>query len=424
MKYSSLVGHVIQIYGSFIAAIERPADLLIRQFFYERKYLGAKDRRFIADAYFGTIKNKLRCEHLAMDAFPSDSPVTPLVVAAYLIASVGQAPHAIGASLRELGFEFDDGVFDIMADRTREVRRLSHLPPVERLAIGYSFPPWLVERLSQEYGLEEVEAILDALNDEAHTVLRVNTLLHPTREDLSAELQSEGCATSLSMLAPDALLLPRRANVMGLNSFKRGAFEIQDEASQMVAPFAKLERANPKVLDACAGAGGKTLHLAALLKNRGEIYATDVDKYKLEELKRRVRRSTAQNVRIVFPEQKSRTLGPQRHGWFDLVLLDVPCSGTGTLRRNPGIKWVITPQMISELIEKQRSILVENLKYLKPEGTLLYATCSILKEEGEDQVAWLLQHHPEFELEEELRTRPDQQGCDGFYAARLKKRPI
>jgi 16S rRNA (cytosine967-C5)-methyltransferase len=209
---------------------------------------------------------------------------------------------------------------------------------------------------------------------------------------------------------------------MGLSSFKRGAFEVQDEASQMVAPFANVEKSNLKVLDACAGAGGKTLHLAALLRNKGEIFATDVEGYKLEELKRRVKRSTAQNVRIVMPEQKPKTLGESKREWFDLVLLDVPCSGTGTLRRNPGIKWVLSEQMLSELLEKQHLILTENIPYLKPGGKLVYATCSILREEGEDQAKWILDNYPgQFELEQELRTRPDKEGCDGFYAARLRK---
>ena len=422
MRQSSLIGHTIEIYSKYADNPEKPADSLIRQFFYERKYLGAKDRRFIADAYFGTIKNKLRCEALATDATGDRVPHRALIVAAYLIANAGVAPQSMQEALKEINLEFPLEVFEAMGDRMREVKRLSALDPATRLSIGYSYPRWFVERLTNEYGIEEVESILEALNDEAPTVLRVNKLVLNTRDELRVELENEGCESALSMIAPDALVLPKRVNVMGLSAFKRGAFEVQDEASQLVAPFASIEKSSLKVLDACAGAGGKTLHLAALLRNKGEIFATDVEGYKLEELKRRVKRSTAQNVRIVMPDQKPKVLGESKKEWFDLVLLDVPCSGTGTLRRNPGIKWVLTEQMVAELMAKQRSILAENIPYLKPGGKLVYATCSILREEGEDQAKWILDTYPgQFELEQELRTRPDKEGCDGFFAARFRK---
>jgi 16S rRNA (cytosine967-C5)-methyltransferase len=186
-------------------------------------------------------------------------------------------------------------------------------------------------------------------------------------------------------------------------------------------PFAQIRKTAIKALDACAGAGGKTLHLAALMKNHGEIYATDIEARKLEELKVRSRRSGAQNIRIVLPIQKEKTLGADKTEWFDLVLLDVPCTGTGTLRRNPGIKWLLTEQMLAELLAKQQVILEENARFVKPGGTLLYATCSLLKEEGEDQMKWFTGIHPEYTLEETLRTRPDIQGCDGFFVARLRK---
>jgi 16S rRNA (cytosine967-C5)-methyltransferase len=259
------------------------------------------------------------------------------------------------------------------------------------------------------------------MNDEAPTVLRANTLVVANREELAEELKKEECETSFSHIAQNALILPKRINVMGLESFRRGAFEMQDESSQLVAPFSKITKSLVRVLDACAGAGGKTLHLAALLRNRGEIYATDVDPWKLEELKKRVRRSTAQNVRIVKPDERERMLGPEKKHWFDVVLLDVPCTGTGTLRRNPSIKWVLTEQMLSEVLEKQKAILEENIDFVKTGGTLLYATCSVLKDEGEDQIQAFVERHPEFVLEETMRTRPDKEGCDGFFAARLRK---
>jgi len=423
MKQSSLIGHTIEVFSLFANKPHIPADSIIREYFRDRKYLGSKDRKFIADAYFGTIKNYLRLEALVKDATQVEAVPHEMYVIAYLIANASIAPPAVKESLRELDRkETSLTTLDtlwLIADRHREIKRLSSLPIDERLSTAYSFPKWFVEKLLTEYPNTEVEDILSSLNDEAPTVLRTNTLKVPSREELHKTLEGEGCSVIDSQIAQDALVLEKRTNVFNLKSFKAGAFEIQDEASQLVAPFTQPKRTS-KVLDACAGAGGKTLHLSALLENKGEIFATDVDKRKLEELKKRLRRSGAQNVRVVEPERREAVLKDKKN-WFDVILLDVPCSGTGTLRRNPSIKWVLTPQMLQEVEEKQQAIIEENNEYLKPGGALVYATCSILKEEGEYQVEAFLQRHPEFVLEEMLRTRPDRQGCDGFFAARLRK---
>ncbi|MFI5264218.1 MAG: RsmB/NOP family class I SAM-dependent RNA methyltransferase, partial [Candidatus Kapaibacterium sp.] len=184
--------------------------------------------------------------------------------------------------------------------------------------------------------------------------------------------------------------------------------------------FAGIHSNRIKILDACAGAGGKTLHFSSLLGNHGEIFATDIDERKLDELKKRVVRSHAQNIRIVPPEKYEKIL-KDKTGFFDIVLLDVPCSGTGTLRRNPSIKWNLTEEMLAELSVKQRAILEANKDLVKPGGMLLYATCSILKSEGEEQVEWFCKDHPEFHLEATSRTHPQRDGCDGFFAARIKR---
>jgi 16S rRNA (cytosine967-C5)-methyltransferase len=211
-------------------------------------------------------------------------------------------------------------------------------------------------------------------------------------------------------------------NLWDLKPFKQGHFEVQDEASQIVAPFANITSKKIRVLDACAGAGGKSLHFASLMHGSGEIFATDVDKYKLDEMRKRVIRSNAQNIRIVKPDKYDEKLGVQAFGSFDVVLLDVPCSGTGTLRRNPSIKWRLTESMHDELIEKQRTILERNSPYVKEGGVLLYSTCSLLKSEGEEQVDWFLGLHSEYALEDTRRTRPDIEGADGFFVARLRRR--
>ncbi len=422
MYPSSLFGHTIEVYSEFRENPAIPADAIIRKFFLNRKYLGAKDRRFIADAYFGTIKNWRRLESLVVDCFEDQTITATRTLAAYSIAYLDESAETTRATFAEIprNEPLATDALIRLADREREEARLASLPLDEQLGSRYSYPTWFVSRVREEYGEEVVTQLLLTLNGEAPTSLRANTLI-TDRDALTKELRGEGCETAFSQIAENAIILEKRVNVFGLDSFRRGAFEVQDEASQLVAPLAGIRKTAIKALDACAGAGGKTLHLSALMKNHGEIFASDVDDWKLDELKLRSRRSGAQNIRIVKQADKIKFLGEDKSGWFDLVLLDVPCTGSGTVRRNPGIKWLLTEQMLDELVQKQRTILEENASFVKLGGTLLYATCSVLKEEGEAQLKWFTGQHPEFQLEETLRTHPELDGCDGFFAARMRK---
>ena len=422
MQKSSLIGHTIEAYSEFAENSAIPADAILRKFFFNRKYLGSVDRRVIASAFFGAIKNFLRLEAIAQDALPSEIHKPELIIGAYFILFENVPPKEMQEYIKRLTNTFKHDypleIFQAMADSMREENRLSLLPKSKRLATLHSFPLWFVKKIDKEYGAG-TESLLASLNSEAPTVLRVNTAI-TTREELRKELAQESIDTELSKISEYGLVLKKRINVWDLKSFKRGTFEIQDEASQLVAPFADIHSKRIKILDACAGAGGKTLHLSALLENQGEIFATDASPRKLEELKKRIVRSKAQNVRIVQPDQYEKTLGT-KSDWFDIVLLDVPCTGTGTVRRNPSIKWNLTEEMLAELTGKQRDIIEKNIHFIKPGGKLLYATCSILQEEGEEQMEWLIKLHPEFKLEEKKRTHPERDGCDGFFVARLKR---
>ncbi len=423
MQKSSLIGHTIEVYSEFANNSAIPADAVLRRFFLNRKYLGSKDRRVIATAYFGTIKNFLRLEAIAQDAFATDVHRPELIIAAYFILFENENPEETRLILAELSndfnYDYSRQAFEAMADRSREEFRLQALQNAERLSTLHSFPLWFIKEIEKEYAADLVEPILNSLNAEAPTVLRVNTTMI-TRDDLRKELSEQGIETELSVISEDGLLLHKRINIWDLAAFKRGAFEVQDEASQLVAPFADIHSNRIKILDACAGAGGKALNFSSLLKNQGEIFATDVDPNKLDELKKRVVRSNSQNIRIVHPD-KYDSLISNKLNWFDIVLLDVPCSGTGTLRRNPSIKWNLTEEMLMELIQKQKTILEANSKFVKPGGMLLYATCSLLKTEGEEQIEWFIKVHPEFHLEETKRIHPESDGCDGFFVARLKR---
>jgi len=284
--------------------------------------------------------------------------------------------------------------------------------------INESIPDWLDELGEQELGAAWDDE-LHALNDEASVVLRANTLKISARE-LRAMLMEDEVATSTLANLPDALILNERQNVFRLPAFKEGLFEVQDAASQRIAPFMKLEP-GMRVIDACAGAGGKTLHIASLLQNKGRIIAMDVEGWKLDELKKRARRADASNIietRIIESSKSVKRL----ENSADRLLLDVPCSGLGVLKRNPDAKWKLTPQFIDEVKTLQQHIINDYCQMVKPGGLMVYSTCSILPAENEKQVEkFLTDHTGKFELIEQQHTRPSE-GFDGFYMALIKRK--
>jgi 16S rRNA (cytosine967-C5)-methyltransferase len=279
-----------------------------------------------------------------------------------------------------------------------------------------SIPDWLDELGEQELGkLWDKE--LQSLNEEAQVVLRVNTLKTSQRE-LHDRLRDEEVLTDTIEGFPDALVLEERQNVFGTTAFKDGFFEVQDAASQVIAPFLRIEP-GMRVVDACAGAGGKTLHLAALMKNKGRIVAMDVEEWKLDELSKRARRAGVSNMETRFIES-SKTVKRLENS-ADRLLLDVPCSGLGVLRRNPDAKWKLSLDFISKVKELQQHIINDYCMMLKPGGLMVYSTCSILSSENEKQVKQFLEAKGEkFELIEEKRTWPSE-GFDGFYMALIKR---
>jgi 16S rRNA (cytosine967-C5)-methyltransferase len=279
-----------------------------------------------------------------------------------------------------------------------------------------SIPDWLDELGEQELGkLWDKE--LQSLNEEAQVVLRVNTLKTSPRE-LHDRLRDEEVLTDNIEGFPDALVLEERQNVFGTTAFKDGLFEVQDAASQVIAPFLRIEP-GMRVVDACAGAGGKTLHLAALMKNKGRIVAMDVEEWKLDELSKRARRAGVSNMETRFIES-SKTV-KRLESSADRLLLDVPCSGLGVLRRNPDAKWKLSLDFIAKVKELQQHIINDYCMMLKPGGLMVYSTCSILSSENEQQVKQFLDAKGDkFELIEEKRTWPSE-GFDGFYMALIKR---
>ncbi|MEM4257619.1 MAG: RsmB/NOP family class I SAM-dependent RNA methyltransferase [Candidatus Thermoplasmatota archaeon] len=279
-----------------------------------------------------------------------------------------------------------------------------------------SIPDWFDTIGTTTYG-SRWENLLHALNQPAPLVLRTNTL-KTTKDTLSQLLKQENIHTTPLDIAPDTLILSKKTNIFKTPSFKQGFFEIQDIASQMVSIILD-PHPGMRVVDACAGEGGKTLHLAALMHNKGKIIALDTQAWKLTELRRRATRAGADNI-----ETKTITTTKdikRLHNTADRLLLDVPCSGTGTLRKNPMLKWTIQPEDLRRLIQLQQTILAHYSPLLKTQGILVYSVCSIIPDECEQQIVQFLKKNPTYALIAEHRYYPDTHNTDGFYIAKLKK---
>lgn len=282
-------------------------------------------------------------------------------------------------------------------------------------AIRESIPDWLDAACLAELG-PRWNSILHALNTPAPQILRANTL-KTTRAHLITTLAAEGVHATPITVAPDALRVTMATNVFRLPSFHHGLFETQDTASQMVSHLLE-PRPGMRVLDACAGEGGKTLHLAALMKNTGRIIALDPSPAHLQELRRRAARAGADTI-----ETRALTAKATKRltSTIDRLLIDAPCSGLGTLQRNPDIKWKLTPEALDRLRILQHQLLETYTPLVKPTGRLVYAVCSILPSEGEHHTATFLAHHHDFQLIRQQRYWPDTDGTDGFYMALLQR---
>ena len=285
-------------------------------------------------------------------------------------------------------------------------------------AIEQSYPDWLFElgknKLADLWIKETV-----ASNQQAGISLRVNRLLASPKKIAQVLKENHQIETVTKEHYPDALFLHKGRKLNKNPLFKQGYFEIQDANSQTIAPFCQVE-AGMKVIDLCAGAGGKTLHLAALMRNKGEIKAFDIEANKLRELEKRAKRA---KVKII----QSRALPPsstmdQLNQWADRVLIDAPCSGLGTLKRNPEIKWNLTPEQLAIVQQTQQDLLLKGAKMVRPGGALIYATCSLLPSENQEQTAWFLEQNPIFQLDQELIHHASSTAFDGFYMARLTKK--
>ena len=402
----------------------RPADAQLSAFFRHYPKLGGRERAFIAETVYGVLRRLHSLEHLATEN--SGRAPTPRRLVLAWLARFG------GHNMRELEPLAGKNKKELEWLRTIKGMDLAGLSEARRLDL----PDWLHARLAAQYG-EALPPLMDALNSSAPLDLRVNPA-KSSREEVLTALARDGLEAEPSPFSPLGIRMKGKPALQRHPLFLDGSIEVQDEGSQLLG-LLLAPRRGEMVCDFCAGAGGKTLLLGALMRNTGRLYAFDVAEKRLAKLKPRLARSGLSNVQAQVIANERDTKVKRLAGKVDRVLVDAPCSGLGTLRRNPDLKWRQSPESVAELTVKQQAILESASRLVKPGGRLVYATCSLLKEENEDVVEAFLKTHAEYrrlpagqvlaeqriplEMDDYLRLDPARHGTDGFFAALLERLP-
>ena len=395
----------------FLTDKPRQADRVIEATLKSNKQWGSRDRAFIAETTYEIVRNwRLVLFVNEMQANKLRPQFFFQMVGSWLLVKKQLNPDGDNVDFLPKWEEFS------FVNEEKILARLEEAQQVRK--IRESIPDWLDEMGEAELGTEKWTSEIQAMNHQAPVVLRANSLkTNPYKlQDLLVDIEIE---TVIPEHLPDALILKQRGNIFKTEFFKNGLFEVQDSGSQMIAPFLDV-KPGMRVIDACAGAGGKTLHLAALMQNKGRIVAMDVEEYKLSELMKRAKRNGVDNIETKLIEPK---ILKRLQESADRLLLDVPCSGLGVIRRNPDSKWKLTPAFIENLRKIQWDILTQYSSMLKKGGKMVFATCSLLPSESEAHIQRLLKEQPDkWELLKEQRTSPATDGHDGFYMACLLKK--
>lgn len=419
------------------------ASDIIARAFRARRDLSSGGRRRVAEAVYGLIRMDRRLDAI-VDSLPGlDGELSPVLRDELKLVMLdlreGMPIEAAEGELARLGLGKGSrlGARIDLRGVADEDAGLGARTGLEREAVRLSYPTWLLERLTNDLGPTDGLAACAAMNQRAPMALRVNTV-KISREALIERLAEENVVARPTALAPAGLILETRVNAFGLTAFRDGLFEVMDEGSQLVAELVAPPPGG-RVADACAGAGGKTLAIAAAMGGKGRLLALDVDGRKLEELRRRARRAGLSNVAARPIADEAKLPDEARVAGWDRVLVDAPCSGIGTLRRNPEARWRLTPQAIAGFPARQLALLVTYAPLCAVGGRLIYATCTILEQENEKVVERFLAERPDFvrvpvkeiwgrELGEKvgdgltLRLLPQTHDTDGFYAAVLRRK--
>lgn len=365
-KVKRRLGEIFEAYEENHA----PLDLFLSRYFRANRYIGASERRELASAVYTIIRWKL-----LLDASSKGDVSYQTRIETYLAS----AP-----------FHPEDLYFKGMPRH-----------------VAASWPKETYAYLEKQYGEKKAFEIAITMNSRAPTSLRTNCL-KITRDRLLQKLAQEGIDARASEIAPQGIILDQRANIMGMDLFKKGFFELQDEASQLVSENVDV-RPGMQILDFCAGSGGKSLAIASRMEGKGQLYLHDIRQRILYEARKRLKRAGVQNYQLGLPKKRS----------MDCVIVDAPCSGSGTWRRQPEQKWRCSKETLDALVKTQREILLEALQYLKPGGTLYYMTCSLFGTENLSQVEWFC-NHASFALSQQpFQSIPEPGKMDGLFAARL-----
>jgi 16S rRNA (cytosine967-C5)-methyltransferase len=391
-----------------------PADVTLSRYFKDHPRLGGRERGAIAECIYSILRNKT-----FFTDFAGGATMRRLTI-------LGMA-EALG--IDALGGLSDDET--AFLTRIQEIDR-NLLPPKQRA----NLPDWLYDKFIAQYGEEETLQLAAVLNTPAPLDLRVNTL-KSDRDKVVAELAQAPIVAEPTPYSATGLRIRKKPTLQNLPLFKEGAIEVQDEGSQVLAQLLGARRGE-MVVDFCAGAGGKTLAIGAIMRNTGRLYAFDVSEKRLTKLKPRLARSGLSNVHPVVIAHERDAKVKRLAGKIDRVLVDAPCSGMGTLRRNPDVKWRQQLDGIAEMTQKQAAILDGAARLVKFGGRLVYATCSLLNEENDDIVQGFLAAHPEFdlvpmhkvlaeqrialEMGDTLKMLPHKHGTDGFFAAVFERK--
>lgn len=378
------------------------ADKVVEQLLKRDKRWGARDRGFIAETTYEIVRWKRLYAEIAEVKEPYTRENLWRIFAVWAVLKGIRLPEwkqLEGTPNRRIKGKFDE------LNKIRKYRE--------------SVADWMDAVAVKELGEKVWEKEIHALNQQADVILRVNRL-KTDKKTLQKQLREDNIDTDFIKNYPDALVLKERGNIFKTDAFQNGLFEVQDASSQLVAELLDVAP-GMRVADCCAGAGGKTLHLASKMDNKGQIIALDIYGNKLSELKRRARRNGAHNIET--REIDSSKVIKKLHNSMDRVLIDAPCSGLGVLRRNPDAKWKLQPEFLETIKETQKEILNSYSKMLKVEGKMVYATCSILPSENQEQVAAFLasEDGKNFKLIKDKKILASESGFDGFYMALLER---
>ena len=382
---------------------EEYADKVVARALKKDKRWGSHDRKFVAETIYEIVRWKRLYAEIAEVKEPFDRDKIWRIFAVWAVLRGYTLPdwkYFEDTPVRRIKGKFDE------LSKIRKYRE--------------SIPDWMDDLGVKELGEEKWTKEIAAQNEQAKVILRVNRL-KTTKEKLRAILMDLNIETEFHNDYPDALILKERANVFLTDAFKDGLFEVQDASSQLVAYFLDVQP-GMRVVDTCAGAGGKTLHLASLMENKGQLIAMDLYESKLKQLKIRAKRNGAFNIepRVIESTKTIKKL----HEKADRVLIDAPCSGLGVLKRNPDSKWKLQPEFVDNIRKVQAEVLESYSKIVKPGGKLVYATCSVLPSENQEQIKQFLSTEigKEFTFVEDKKVLASESGFDGFYMALLERK--